>query len=226
MTIYPTEYAVKNKAYFVNARKDILPILPLYSENVLEVGCGTGSTLVWLREIGKCGNTYGIELFENAAEIAKERVDHVLVADIEQTKLDYPKNHFDLILSLDVLEHLVDPWKTLSCLVEHLKPGGTIIASIPNVRHIKNLLSLLFMGKWEYTEQGLLDKTHLRFFTKKSACQLMQTDGMVITGLIYNDLKKPMIIRILNYITINMAKDFLTMQYVIPSRKPYKNNYN
>jgi 2-polyprenyl-3-methyl-5-hydroxy-6-metoxy-1,4-benzoquinol methylase len=221
MTKFSTEYATKNKVYFETARKEILPILPLYSENVLEVGCGTGNTLIWLKEISRCGNTYGIELFESAAAIAKGRVDHVLVADIEHAKLDYPKNYFDLIMCLDVLEHLVDPWKTLSRLVEHLKPGGTVIASIPNVRHARNLLSLLFMGKWEYKEQGLLDKTHLRFFTKKSACQLMQTDGLEITGLIYNDLKTSLKVRILNYITLNMARDFLTMQYIIASRKPF-----
>ena len=83
---------------------------------------------------------------------------------MKHTTLDNPKNHFDLIMCLDVLEHLVDPWKTLSRLADHLKPGGTVIASIPNVRHARNLLSLLFMGKWEYKEQRLLDKTHLRVF--------------------------------------------------------------
>ena len=77
------DYATKPDAYFANARKEIEPLLPAHAVRVLEVGCGTGSTLRWLKETGRCDEVVGMELFESAAVVARQYVDHVIVGDAE-----------------------------------------------------------------------------------------------------------------------------------------------
>jgi len=213
------EYLTKPAEYFQNPRTDILPLLPNFSENVLELGCGTGATLAWLKSTHRCENTYGIELFPEAAETAARQVDHIVPGDIEKMALDLPARHFDLILCLDVLEHLIDPWRVLQRLVTHLKPGGTMIASIPNIRNWRALFPLLFNGSWNYTNAGILDKTHLRFFTRQSAIALVEGSGLHITHVKRLPLDSTTKGKIANAATLTLLKEFLTLQYLIAAKK-------
>src|SRR5437868_983182 len=126
-------YDQKATEYYQSARKEILPLLPESNKRVLDLGCGAGATLDWLKHIHYCEESWGIELTENAADIAKKRVDQVIIADIEKDAVCLPEDYFDLILCLDVLEHLQDPWRVMSMLVTWLRPHGTLVASVPNV---------------------------------------------------------------------------------------------
>jgi SAM-dependent methyltransferase len=166
--------------YFSNPRKDILPLLPQNTTTILEIGCGKGETLNWLKSIRFCRTIVGVELSPDVAKVAKEKIDFVIQGDIENIELPYPDEYFDLILCLDVLEHLRDPWSTIEKLTKFLKTGGILIASIPNVRHYKVIIPLILFGQWNYVDSGILDKTHLRFFTKLSALQLVSSSGLKI----------------------------------------------
>lgn len=104
----------------------------------------------------------GIEAFPEAAEQAKEKLDHVVLGDIETMEMPYEEEQFDCVIFGDVLEHLFDPWAVIEKVKPYIKHNGVILASIPNVAHI-SVLAPLLAGNWSYTEYGLLDKTHIRF---------------------------------------------------------------
>ena len=172
-------YSGKPSDYFAQARTEIAPILPVQATRVLEVGCGTGATVRWLRSQRNVQYAVGIEIDDKAAAQARDLAifDVVLIGNVES--LDIPAEKFDLIIILDVLEHLLDPWRMIHRLVAALAPGGSIIASIPNVGHYSICCSLL-NGRWDYANDGLLDKTHLRFFTKRTAIALMSENGLSV----------------------------------------------
>lgn len=213
-------YQSKENSYFANTRTDIEPAIPHFSESVLEIGCGTGTTLAWLKASGRCKSTTGIELVAQQAECAAGVVDRVIQGGIEAIDLTPLTEHFDLILCLDVLEHLNDPWELVERINRLLKPGGRLVASIPNIRHISVLAPLLFQGEWAYRERGILDKTHLRFFTKKSAIQLVTGSGLKLAFVKGLGLHSKSISSKLNALTIGMFRDFFASQYLIAVEKP------
>lgn len=177
-------YAEKANTYFDRVRAEILPLLPTGRvDRVLEIGCGGGDTLAYLQSQDRCRWTCGVEVFPAAAEAARGRLDDVYEGNIEQIDLPVAPASLDVVLCLDVLEHLIDPWSTTSRLARLLKPGGVLIASIPNVRHFRVVMPLLFRGRWDYAQFGLMDRTHLRFFTKHSATQLLRQAGLRVDAV-------------------------------------------
>lgn len=167
-------YIDKSESYFSHARKEIGALLPLQCGRVLEIGCGSGATLGWLRQDRRTSHTVGVEIAEAAAKDAKTNVDEVYCLDFEHSELPSQNAGFDVILCLDVLEHMVNPWGAVDRLVNrYLKRGGVLVVSLPNVRHYSVVLPLLFRGQWNYDDAGLLDRTHLRFFTRDSALGLL-----------------------------------------------------
>ena len=171
-------YEDKQDWYYAFVRKDIEPLLPAQAARVLEVGCGGGATLQWLKQSGRAAWTAGIELSPEAAHIAATRADQVLCGDVDALLGSFAEGSFDLILCLDVLEHLVDPWKTLEKIAKLLRPGARIITSLPNVQHHSVVLPLLFKGQWAYTDAGIMDRTHLRFFSRAGGRELMTLAGL------------------------------------------------
>lgn len=141
--------------YYQFARKDIAPLLPEKAPEVLEVGCGGGGTLAWLKNSGIAKRISGIEINPEAAAIAAGRVDALFEGDADARLNQLAPESFDLILCLDVLKNLVDPWATLSRINKLLKPGGKILVSLPNIT----------------------DRSHLRFLTGKSAMNLLDEAG-------------------------------------------------
>jgi 2-polyprenyl-3-methyl-5-hydroxy-6-metoxy-1,4-benzoquinol methylase len=121
----------------------------------------------------------GVEIDPEAARQAREICDKVWVGDLEKMNCD-EFGQYDLILFGDVLEHLVDPVAVLRRLREHLNPPGVLVASIPNVANWSMRLRLL-AGRFDYTDRGLLDRTHLRFFTKRTAVRLIEDGGFTVT---------------------------------------------
>jgi 2-polyprenyl-3-methyl-5-hydroxy-6-metoxy-1,4-benzoquinol methylase len=212
-------YAGKPGTYFHAVRAEIAPQLPAQHGAVLELGCGSGATLAWLKAEHGFRETVGIELFADAAAHAATRVDRVIQGDIERMQLDLPAGHFDLILCMDVLEHLVDPWAAMDRLAALLKPGGRLIASIPNVRNWRALLPLLFAAKWEYQRAGILDRTHLRFFTRRSAVALVAGGGLTVKTVRRLPLAGPGKARLANLVTLGLLRDFLTLQFLVCADK-------
>lgn len=212
-------YQDKAVDYFSAIRYEIQSALPAFSESALEIGCGSGATLAWLKESGRCKSTTGIELVAKQADLAKTLVDRVIQGSIDDIDLTAWPDRFDLILCLDVLEHLNDPWALVYKLEHLLKPGGSLVASIPNIRHISVLVPLLFNGEWKYRERGILDKTHLRFFTRNSAIDLVTCSGLTLVSVNELGLKKKSISCKLNKLTLGLLRDFFASQYLIAVKK-------
>jgi len=205
--------------YYKQVRKEIIPLLPERIERVLEVGCGEGNTLEFLKKTKNCKWTAGIELSSPAAEVARGKVDLVIDGNFETLELPFEPETLDLILCLDVLEHFVDPWTALRRMHHFIKPGGAIISSIPNVRNFRVLLPLLFRGEWTYTDHGILDKTHMRFFTKKSVIELMEGVDLKVDMVRSTGLEPWRMTSIVNAITLHLFKPYFEFQYLIRAKR-------
>ena len=169
---------------YVGNRDDVLPLIPEKTKKVLDVGCSTGILGVQIKnKIG--AQVIGIEFDEVMANEAKKKIDQVVVGDLEDLDLKkyFKPKSFDCIIFADILEHLSDPWGTLARFTTILDNKGTIIISIPNVRHFSTIFSLVFSGYWPYRERGIHDKTHLRFFTLRNLKEMFQKAGLEITNI-------------------------------------------
>ena len=125
---------------------------------------------------------WGIEFNGEAAAVAGERLDNVITGKVEDAINELPDKYFDTIIFADVLEHLVDPYRVIDEIKEKLVPGGELIASIPNVRHWSVIRQLL-EGNWKYEKWGIMDSTHLRFFTRQSISDMFEKNGYKITEI-------------------------------------------
>lgn len=201
--------------YVGRTRNEILPLWPGQCNRVLEIGCGAGATLAYLKHAGLCHWTGGVELHPEAAARARKQVDLLVEGSIERADLPIESGSIDVILCLDVLEHLVDPWHVLTAIQHLLAPGGVIIASIPNVRHASVALPLLFRGRWDYTDSGLLDRTHLRFFTRRTALELFQSTGYSVTRVLSTGTERGRAGWLPNLLTLTLFKPLLELQYLI-----------
>ena len=151
-----------------------------HGKSVLEVGAHTGYFSDRLRSRG-CLVT-AVEMDPAAAQRATARANHVIVGDIEDAQVrEQLAGPFDVILYMHVLEHLVDPWRVLRESHSLLKAGGSLIILIPNVAAWRIRKSFFFGGSFEYEDVGILDRTHLRFFTLNSARALIEDTGYRIT---------------------------------------------
>lgn len=163
-------------------RPDIQAHVPLDAASILELGCSAGATGAALkRRAGSRQLTVvGVELDPGYAARAAERLDRVVVADAEEflRQPDPPEAPFDCLIAADVLEHLVDPWAALRRAVELVRPGGTVIVSVPNVLFVGALLRLVRERRWPRDDEGVFDRTHLRWFSRSDAEGLLRQAGL------------------------------------------------
>ena len=179
-------------------------------KRILEIGCASGQTLAYMRERG-AEYTVGIEHSPDVAALAQARgVDRIIVGDVEQLELDLESSSFDLLISGHVLEHLVDPWKALRKLRRVLKNGGQLVGALPNVRHHSVVLPLVFAGKWEYQPSGVMDWTHLRFFSRQAVGDLLERTGFTVDRIVPEFGRKSAIV---NSLTCNVFGNFLSYAY-------------
>lgn len=186
---------VKNRQYFIdkwgvdlnyygNIRTEIVDLIQENRENnikVLEIGCGCGSTLLKIKSEYPKAEVFGVELVEAAAQLIQHMIP-IICQNIEDCKLQYPLHSFDYIILGDVLEHLHEPHKTLLYLKDFLAEGGYIIVSIPNIMNYTAIIPLL-QGNFDYQDAGILDRTHLRFFTLNSIVKMFHENGFHILGI-------------------------------------------
>lgn len=151
-------------------------------KRVLDVGCATGYLGEVLKRRG-C-EVVGVEIDPTSAAKAAEVLDDVLVADLERVDLAqaFGPASFDVVVFGDVLEHLRDPLTLLRSSVGLLRPGGSVVVSVPNVAHGAVRLALL-QGRWQYLDRGLLDRTHVTFFTRTSLLRLMADAGLAVVDM-------------------------------------------
>jgi len=168
------QYGLKMGRY--SSHSVILAMIGRGNGRVLDVGCGDGHLSAQIRSLG--WYVVGLENHTISVDRAQSICDRIIVVDLN--KFDAPvlaEDSFDIVICGDVLEHLVDPLTTLKLLIERLKPEGQLIISVPNVAHAWVRLNLMF-GRFEYTAQGILDRTHTRFFTRRSLIRLVTDAGL------------------------------------------------
>ncbi len=164
--------------YGLGDKKRILNKIRKETE-ILEIGCSSGYVTKVLTEELDC-KVDCVEIDKEAAALASRYARDLYVGSVEDNALLKKIIHkYDFILFLDVLEHLVDPMGTLKNIKRYLKPDGAVLAMIPNIAHWKMRLNLL-LGKFDYEEDGIMDKTHLRFFTHKTCRELFHEAGFSI----------------------------------------------
>jgi 2-polyprenyl-3-methyl-5-hydroxy-6-metoxy-1,4-benzoquinol methylase len=172
--------------YYGHLRADIEPHLPSRIKDVLEIGCGAGETARWLRDKTGC-RVSAIELNPAVAKAAEEYLDEVFVGDVQS--IEVPKQ-FDLVLALEVFEHLTRQEDFLAKTMNWLRPGGRLLMSVPNVGHYSVVKDLL-EGRWDYIPQGLLCYTHFRFFTRRTIEQWLEMCGLYHYKLVAQKTELP-----------------------------------
>jgi SAM-dependent methyltransferase len=171
--------------YGDNRRPDVAPHLPDGVASVLDVGCGRGGFGATLRErYGSAARVVGVEPVAGQAERARagEGFDEVIDGYFPGALAARPER-FDLVTFNDVLEHMVDPWEALRACHDVLTPRGRVLAAIPNIAYAPAVWDLV-RGRWEYTDDGILDRTHLRFFTRDSMVGLLESTGYVVEACV------------------------------------------
>ena len=161
---------------------------------VLDVGCHTGILGEALRSRKKC-TVVGIDNDASALHVAESRLDGVAFVDLESPGwadklIASGKSNFDIVLFGDVIEHTREPLKILKEAIALLAPNGQAIVSLPNIANLRIRLGLL-RGKFDYADSGILDRTHIRFFTLKSARELVRDAGYQIVSETYSGYSMP-----------------------------------
>lgn len=216
-------YQDKSKNYFNNPRMDLIGLIPKNENNkILEIGSGSCDTLVEIKKLKIAKEVIGVELMIlSDSQQENSEIDRLIIGNIENIELDLPEDYFDVIICGDVLEHLIEPWSTLKKLHKHLKQDGVIIISVPNFREYHVLLKILIQANFKYSDHGVLDRTHLRFFCKKNIISLL-TSAMFNPISIYPIFKlekEKRRKRIIDMLTFGLIRDFLTSQYIVVAKK-------
>lgn len=190
----------------------MLAFVPSSARRILDVGCGTGLFASRLKK-KLSAEVWGIELEPEAAALASPRLDRVLAGDVLNLFGKLPKGAFDCIVLNDILEHLVEPEALLVGLRSKLAADGRLVASIPNVRYFPNLWELVIRGRWEYSDEGILDRTHLRFFTRRSMVKLFERCGYRLQSMTGIHATCSWKFRLVNILTLGRWWDMKYLQF-------------
>ncbi|MDW7760877.1 MAG: class I SAM-dependent methyltransferase [Acidobacteriota bacterium] len=205
-------------------KDDILALIPGDAVRILDVGCGAGATGRELKLRRSC-EIVGVEIDAGRAARAESRLDKVLHADVETADLPFEAT-FDCVVCADVLEHLRDPWAVVRKLRGYLRPGGSLVAGLPNVRHWRVLKSLVVSGTWAYEDSGVLDRDHLRFFARKDIIRMFEEAGFTTERLAAVSGSRSRFFRMtaekrspFDVLTGGLFRNILALQYVASFRK-------
>ena len=206
---------------YETARPDVQALIPVAAQNILELGCSSGS----LGAAVKARNgarVLGVEIDPVYARRAEEQLDRVVVADIEAFLDDEQPNEapFDCLLAADVLEHLTDPWGVLDRATALLAPGATVVISLPNVLHLPGLWRVIIGGRWPRDDVGIFDRTHLRWFTRRDAEDLLEGAGLQVTSVFPNYPGRGWRLSLMKLLGHTLLQRFLPVQWIVVGVKP------
>jgi 2-polyprenyl-3-methyl-5-hydroxy-6-metoxy-1,4-benzoquinol methylase len=197
--------------YYHFSRRQIAPLLPKACNQVLEVGAGAGATLKWLKELYPTAETTAVELNSALFDELRLNADITIIGSIDET-LSQLKS-YDLILLLDVLEHLPDSVGTLRKLSKLLNTSGRVIVSVPNIAHLSVSVPLL-LRRFRYQDAGILDRTHVRFFVEDTAIELLNDANLVVMSGLINGIHGPKS-KLLNFLSGGLLRHHLAKQYIM-----------
>lgn len=202
--------------YYTGTRSELRPFIPENYSRVLEVGCGDGG---FRTNLSPQTEVWGIEPVANAAATASKSLHRVIVGDYQQAHNLLPDGYFDLVICNDVIEHMVDDSGFLRTIQSKMCRGGHLIGSIPNMRNWPVLRDLLFKKDWSYQDCGVLDRTHLRFYTERTFPRLLAATGFKVqtfTGINCNVKLRKRII--LNTLSLGLLRDTKWVQFAFVAR--------
>ncbi|MGD0339955.1 MAG: class I SAM-dependent methyltransferase [Bacteroidota bacterium] len=203
---------IKPMGYYNRCRPEMMDFIPHSAKTILDIGCGEG---LFGRQLKQKINAevWGIEIDKTAGALAQTIIDKVYIGDIVRLIDDIPNNFFDCIVFNDVLEHLVDPFYILLRIKDKLTKDGVVVSSIPNVRYYYTLKDLLIKKQWKYEDEGILDKTHLRFFTLLSIVEMFKSlDYEIKTIKGINPIKSWKLV-LLNILSFGYLSDIKYLQF-------------
>jgi 2-polyprenyl-3-methyl-5-hydroxy-6-metoxy-1,4-benzoquinol methylase len=215
-----TAFHEKDAHYYVRLKWWMLPLVKDGPNIVMDLGCASGVMGRKLLETGKAAEVHGVEIFPDAAEEAARHYTEVHTGDIEEMDLEY-ENRFDYVICGDILEHLKDPYSVVRRIHQWLKPGGSIFVCVPNVRNYSVVRMLVFRGRWEYHDAGIMDRTHMRFFTRSSCSEMLAEAGFEVyhEQMMIDGARK----NFANRVTLGLFGEFLASQTFCCGRKPSGN---
>lgn len=165
--------------YDRHPRPEMLRFVPTTAKHVLELGCAEGVFAATVKQLTGA-EVWGIEFNPQTADRARAVVDRVLVGDADERIAELPDGYFDTVICNDVLEHLVNPCMTLTRLRRKLIREGIVVASIPNIRYLPALSKVVFQKDFPQEDEGIFDRTHLRFFTRRSIVRMFDAAGFTV----------------------------------------------
>lgn len=206
--------------YHALVRRDVLGLVPRVGGTLLDVGGGIGATAAELRAMDRVDRAGVADLV--ADEVTALTLDFRHAGNLEDpaflSDVIRAEGPFSCILCLDILEHLRDPWSVVAELHNALQPGGVMVASIPNVRNFRAVLPLVFRNRWTLRDAGILDRTHLRFFVRSTAIELMTGSGLMLEE-VRAVPSGGRAVRAFRTITLGALNSFTDLQYVIRVRR-------
>jgi 2-polyprenyl-3-methyl-5-hydroxy-6-metoxy-1,4-benzoquinol methylase len=205
--------------YYGHGRENMVRFIPESATHILEVGCASG---MFGEKIKARQQVFywGIEPDIAAAEVAKTKLDKVTVGFFDH-HFDAAEMKFDCVVFNDVLEHMEDPWGALKLACSLLKNGGVVVASIPNFLYWPSLKGIIFGKDWKYQDSGTLDRTHLRFFTRKSMIRMFNECGCEIANMEGINVYKSRLFKIANSLLLDGLSDYRYLQFAIVA-KPFQ----
>jgi SAM-dependent methyltransferase len=168
---------MSDHSYPDQSNPDLLDRLPLEARTLLDVGCGSGALCRDYKRRNPAAKAFGIEIDATVARLAAQRMDEVAVGDVEANPLPFGDTRFDCIIYGDILEHLRDPWAVLNAQLPYLTENGTVLVCVPNADHW-SFAARLLKGTFAYEDQGLFDRTHLRWFSFATMREALSRAGV------------------------------------------------
>jgi O-antigen biosynthesis protein len=215
----PERLLAFRRRYFGDAKPAFLQLIDPRGLRVLDLGCGGGHNGALLKRAG-AREVIGVELDAGAAAQARERLDQVVCADLACLDLarlgDEP---FDAVLASDVLEHLAEPEAVLAQVLTHLRPGGAVVVSLPNVAHVSVFASLL-LKRWPRRSSGIFDRTHLRFFAKRDMVALLEGAGLRVLRVEPYYTRYAAIHAACLVLSLYVFRDYWARQFLLLAEKP------
>lgn len=211
------KYSAKDVEYYGQVRSELLGFIPEDARTVLDVGCAGGNFGKNLKAKREC-EVWGIEPGAPAADMARNFLDNVLTGTFLEVLPQLGEKRFDAICFNDVLEHMPNPEDALTALKPYLTEHGRVIASIPNILFFPVIKEIILEEDFRYRDYGVLDNTHLRFFTKKSMTRMFEACDYEIeqtTGINEVNSRK---YRLLNFLLLNRLRDWRFTQFVVIAR--------
>lgn len=204
---------------YESTRPDVQALVPLEACRILEFGCSSGRLGAALK-IRQRATITGVEFDELYAKDAALQIDRVICTSVEDFVATATPDgvFFDCLIAADVLEHLVDPWDVLSKAVKMLAPDATVVISLPNVLYWPEFRRLLTERRWPRDDAGIFDRTHLRWFTRNDAIELVEQAGLSVVRVVPSYWARGLRLVLRRAVAMTPLWPFTAAQYLIVAR--------